>query len=89
VRANGDFDIDAAVASMSSYVAVLGKPTGETSCVFGLTPQEIRYLQVPNAINAILPPSPSFLLILNFFLIPKFPPPPPPPLLTFLPPQLK
>ena len=31
---------------MSSYVAVLGKPTGETSCIFGLTPQEIRYLQV-------------------------------------------
>ena len=31
---------------MSSYVSVLGTPTGETCCVFGLTPQEVRYLQV-------------------------------------------
>jgi len=30
---------------MSSYVAVVGKPTGETVCIFGLTPQEVRYLQ--------------------------------------------
>ena len=30
---------------MSSYVAVTGVPTGETCGVFGLTPQEIRYLQ--------------------------------------------
>ena len=33
-------------ASMSSYVAVVGKPTGETVSIFGLTPQEVRYLQV-------------------------------------------
>lgn len=33
-------------ASMSSYVAVVGKPTGETVNIFGLTPQEVRYLQV-------------------------------------------
>jgi len=32
-------------ASMSSYVAVVGKPTGETVNIFGLTPQEVRYLQ--------------------------------------------
>ena len=32
--------------AMSSYVSVLGTPTGETTCVFGLTPQEVRYLQV-------------------------------------------
>ena len=31
---------------MSSYVAVVGKPTGESVCIFGLTPQEVRYLQV-------------------------------------------
>lgn len=31
---------------MSSYVAVVGRPTGETVCIFGLTPQEVRYLQV-------------------------------------------
>ena len=31
---------------MSSYVAVTGIPTGETCSIFGLTPQEIRYLQV-------------------------------------------
>lgn len=33
-------------ATMSSYVAVVGKPTAETCCIFGLTPQEVRYLQV-------------------------------------------
>ena len=32
--------------SMSSYVAVVGKPVGESVCIFGLTPQEVRYLQV-------------------------------------------
>ena len=31
---------------MSSYVAVVGKPSGETTCIYGLTPQEVRYLQV-------------------------------------------
>ena len=31
---------------MSSYVSVVGKPTAETCCTFGLTPQEVRYLQV-------------------------------------------
>jgi len=30
---------------MSSYVAVAGKPTGDSVCIFGLTPQEVRYLQ--------------------------------------------
>ena len=32
--------------TMSSYVAVAGKPSGDSVCIFGLTPQEIRYLQV-------------------------------------------
>ena len=31
---------------MSSYVAITGKPTGDSICIFGLTPQEVRYLQV-------------------------------------------
>ena len=31
---------------MSSYVAVAGIPSGDTCSIFGLTPQEIRYLQV-------------------------------------------
>ena len=31
---------------MSSYVAVAGVPSGDTCSIFGLTPQEIRYLQV-------------------------------------------
>jgi hypothetical protein len=31
---------------MSSYVAVTGTPSGESCCIFGLTPQEMRYLQV-------------------------------------------
>ena len=31
---------------MSSYVAVLGIPSGDTCSIFGLTPQEVRYLQV-------------------------------------------
>jgi len=30
---------------MSSYVAVAGIPSGDTCSIFGLTPQEIRYLQ--------------------------------------------
>ncbi|TRY61899.1 hypothetical protein TCAL_09158 [Tigriopus californicus] len=30
---------------MSSYVSVVGTPTAETCCIFGLTPQEMRYLQ--------------------------------------------
>ena len=34
---------------MSSYVAVVGKPTGENVSIFGLTPQEVRYLQVNTA----------------------------------------
>ena len=31
---------------MSSYVAITGRPTGDSICIFGLTPQEVRYLQV-------------------------------------------
>ena len=31
---------------MSSYVAVAGIPSGNTCSIFGLTPQEVRYLQV-------------------------------------------
>ena len=31
---------------MSSYVAVSGIPSGDTCSIFGLTPQEVRYLQV-------------------------------------------
>lgn len=30
---------------MSSYVAVAGVPSADTCSIFGLTPQEIRYLQ--------------------------------------------
>jgi len=39
--------------SMSSYVAVVGKPVGESVCIFGLTPQEVRYLQskFPNSMK--------------------------------------
>jgi len=38
---------------MSSYVAVVGKPVGESVCIFGLTPQEVRYLQskFPNSMK--------------------------------------
>ena len=31
---------------MSSYVAVSGTPQNDTCYVFGLTPQEVRYLKV-------------------------------------------
>jgi hypothetical protein len=31
---------------MSSYVAVAGTPQVDSCCVFGLTPQEVRYLKV-------------------------------------------
>ena len=34
------------VTDMSSYVAVTGTPQANNCCVFGLTPQELRYLQV-------------------------------------------
>ncbi len=44
--ASSELEFPSLFGTMSSYVAVLGKPTGETSCIFGLTPQEIRYLQV-------------------------------------------
>ena len=37
--------------TMSSYVAVAGKPTGDSVCIFGLTPQEVRYLQVQNLLE--------------------------------------
>lgn len=34
------------MVDMSSYVAVTGKPELNLSAVFGLTPQELRYLKV-------------------------------------------
>ena len=34
------------MVDMSSYVAVTGKPEHNFSTVFGLTPQELRYLKV-------------------------------------------
>ena len=51
-----------ASVDMSSYVAVTGKPEANFAAVFGLTPQELRYLKV-NASNV------SFLLT---FLFPLF-----------------
>ena len=39
---------------MSSYVAVLGIPSGDTCSIFGLTPQEVRYLQVSAYANAYM-----------------------------------
>ena len=35
-----------ASVDMSSYVAVTGKPEANFAAVFGLTPQELRYLKV-------------------------------------------
>ena len=34
---------------MSSYVAVSGTPSRDSCNVFGLTPQEVRYLRVRNS----------------------------------------
>ena len=34
------------IVDMSSYVAVTGRPELNCSSVFGLTPQELRYLKV-------------------------------------------
>ena len=48
-----------ASVDMSSYVAVTGKPEANFAAVFGLTPQELRYLKV-NASNV------SFLLTFHF-----------------------
>ena len=41
-----DYSISEQVTDMSSYVAVTGIPEANYCGVFGLTPQELRYLQV-------------------------------------------
>ena len=43
---NYTYSFSSQVSDMSSYVAVSGRPESNYCCVFGLTPQELRYLKV-------------------------------------------
>ena len=43
---NYNYSMGRQVTDMSSYVAVTGRPEANFCCVFGLTPQELRYLKV-------------------------------------------
>ena len=45
---NYTYSLSSQVSDMSSYVAVSGRPESNYCCVFGLTPQELRYLKVYN-----------------------------------------
>merc|ERR1719312_2316861 len=42
---NYTYSFSSQVSDMSSYVAVSGRPESNYCCVFGLTPQELRYLK--------------------------------------------
>jgi hypothetical protein len=47
---------------MSSYVAVSGTPQNDTCSVYGLTPQEVRYLKVGVQVVSVADTDPAFFV---------------------------